>query len=139
MGKRSGLLALVVVAGLPLHTASIADGQTLRVDRTCQSAGSIVAVEVQKAASTDRGVLASLIRLHFHHCFVNSSDGQAEKNDKPNLSLRGFDVIDRIKARLEAVCAQTVSSADIVAFAARDSVNMVRHGYCFRCYATATN
>ncbi|KAF8727950.1 hypothetical protein HU200_018521 [Digitaria exilis] len=69
MGKRSGLLALVVVAGLPLHTASIADGQTLR---TCQSAGSIVAVEVQKAASTDRGVLASLIRLHFHHCFVNT-------------------------------------------------------------------
>jgi len=57
---------------------------------------------------------------------LESSDGQAEKNAKPNLSLRGFDVIERIKQRLEAACALTVSCADIVAFAARDSVKLVR-------------
>ncbi|WVZ57471.1 hypothetical protein U9M48_007853 [Paspalum notatum var. saurae] len=166
MGKGGGLLVLVVaVAGLLLHAAGVADAQTLRLacyNQTCRSAESIVADEVQKAANADRSVLASLIRLHFHDCFVNvsdhgsrpfahrpagrrrwpsrprvrfpqgcdgsvlleSSDGQAEKNARPNLSLRGFDVIDRIKARLEAACALTVSCADIVAFAARDSVKL---------------
>ncbi|KAJ1296455.1 hypothetical protein BS78_01G301900 [Paspalum vaginatum] len=136
MGKGAGLLVLVVaVAGL-VHATRVADAQSLQLgyyNRTCRSAESIVADEVQKAASADRSVLASLIRLHFHDCFVNgcdgsvlleSSDGQAEKNARPNLSLRGFDVIDRIKARLEAACALTVSCADIVAFAARDSVKL---------------
>ncbi|XP_062206062.1 peroxidase 5-like [Phragmites australis] len=134
-GNGAGLLA-VVVAGLLLHAAGVADAQTLRVgyyNQTCRTAESIVADEVQKAAYADRSVLASLIRLHFHDCFVNGCDGsvlleasdkQAEKNAQPNLSLRGFDVIDRIKARLEATCKATVSCADIVAFAARDSVKL---------------
>lgn len=68
--------------------------------------------------------------LSFQGCdgsvLLESSDRQAEKDAKPNLSLRGFDVIERIKQRLEAACALTVSCADIVAFAARDSVKLVR-------------
>uniref|UniRef100_J3N1G5 Plant heme peroxidase family profile domain-containing protein n=1 Tax=Oryza brachyantha TaxID=4533 RepID=J3N1G5_ORYBR len=56
---------------------------------------------------------------------LEASDGQAEKNASPNLSLRGFEVVDRIKARLEATCRQTVSCADILTYAARDSVRVM--------------
>jgi len=69
---------------------------------------------------------ASLLRLHFHDCFVNGCDGSilldgsdGEKFARPNLnSVRGYEVIDAIKADLERVCPEVVSCADIVALAA---------------------
>lgn len=47
----------------------------------------------------------------------------SEKNALPNNnSLKGFDVIDKIKSEVDEVCGcSLVSCADIVAVAARDS------------------
>ncbi|XP_061349035.1 cationic peroxidase 1-like [Gastrolobium bilobum] len=76
---------------------------------------------------------ASLLRLHFHDCFVQGCDASVllkdtatftgEQSAFPNVnSLRGFDVIENIKAQVESLCPGVVSCADIVAVAARDSV-----------------
>ena len=42
--------------------------------------------------------------------------------EKTAIPLRGYDAVNKIKAAVEAVCPGKVSCADILAFAARDSV-----------------
>ncbi|GFY82466.1 peroxidase superfamily protein [Actinidia rufa] len=103
---------------------------------TCPKALSTIKAAVDSAVSKEARMGASLLRLHFHDCFVNASfrslgcdgsvllDGSSgEKSAGPNAnSLRGFKVIDTIKSQLESLCPGVVSCADIVTVAARDSV-----------------
>lgn len=76
---------------------------------------------------------ASLLRLHFHDCFVNGCDASVLLDDTANFtgektagpnnnSLRGFEVIDNIKTQVESSCPGIVSCADILTVAARDGV-----------------
>ncbi|KAG2730588.1 hypothetical protein I3760_01G301500 [Carya illinoinensis] len=99
----------------------------------CPKALSVVQAAVIAAIKRETRIGASLLRLHFHDCFVNGCDASVllddtgsfigEKTAIPNNnSARGFDAVDAIKARVEKVCPQVVSCADILALAARDSV-----------------
>lgn len=101
----------------------------------CPEAEAIIFSWIQTAIAEDHRMAASLLRLHFHDCFVNGCDASVllddnenfvgEKTAAPNVnSLRGFEVIDAIKSDIESVCPQTVSCADILAIAARDSVGL---------------
>ncbi|XP_018473736.1 peroxidase 5-like isoform X2 [Raphanus sativus] len=104
--------------------------------QSCPSLFYVVRREVQRAVTRERRMAASLLRLFFHDCFVNGCDGSillddtslsmGEKTAGPNNnSVRGFDVVDKIKSRVERVCPGVVSCADILAITARDSVLLV--------------
>ncbi|XP_057512691.1 peroxidase 4-like [Actinidia eriantha] len=99
---------------------------------TCPNLLSTVKPVVESAVSKEKRMGASLLRLHFHDCFVNGCDGSILLNDTSsftgektagpnNNSVRGYNVIDDIKSKVEAACPGVVSCADIVAIAARDS------------------
>ncbi|KAM0902896.1 hypothetical protein ACQ4PT_019023 [Festuca glaucescens] len=87
---------------------------------------------VAKAIGDNSGIGPALIRLLFHDCWVNGCDGsvlldrkpygsKTEKEAENNIGLDGFDVIDKIKAKL----GNNVSCADIVVLAAREATFIV--------------
>lgn len=53
---------------------------------------------------------------------LDKPNNQGEKSAVPNLSLRGFGIIDDSKAALEKVCPGIVSCSDVLALIARDAM-----------------
>ncbi|CAN1262752.1 Lignin-forming anionic peroxidase [Linum perenne] len=105
-------------------------------DSTCPNALSIIRSRIRTAVQRERRMAASLIRLHFHDCFVQGCDASillddtssitGEKTARPNMnSIRGYSVIDDAKSQVESQCPGIVSCADIVAVAARDASEAV--------------
>ncbi|KAF3438915.1 hypothetical protein FNV43_RR17190 [Rhamnella rubrinervis] len=102
-------------------------------DASCPNLTKLVRYGVWSAIANDTRIAASLLRLHFHDCFVNGCDGSlllddtstftGEKTALPNQnSVRGYEVIDTIKSNIEKACPNTVSCTDIVTLVARDAV-----------------
>ncbi|KAL2502102.1 Peroxidase 44 [Forsythia ovata] len=101
---------------------------------SCSRAESIIRQVVQKRFDKDQSIPAALLRMHFHDCFVRGCDASilidstnsksSEKDAGPNLTVRGYEIIDEAKKALEAVCPTTVSCADIIALATRDAVTL---------------
>jgi peroxidase len=133
--KASLSVLVIVVVGMLQNLAGGASGQLVYnfYRFSCPYVDNIVLNVVRSAVQNDTRMAASLLRLHFHDCIVNGCDASVllddtdsitgEKSALPNLnSARGFEVIDAIKTALENSCNATVSCADILALAARDSV-----------------
>ncbi|KAJ7964288.1 Peroxidase [Quillaja saponaria] len=102
-------------------------------ETTCPKAMSTIRTAALKAVVKEHRIGASLLRLHFHDCFVNGCDASillddtstftGEKTASANAnSARGFEIIDDVKTQLESICPGIVSCADILAVVARDAV-----------------
>ncbi|KAK3126018.1 hypothetical protein QOZ80_7BG0612770 [Eleusine coracana subsp. coracana] len=124
---------LSVLVLLCLAAAASAQLSPTFYSTSCPRALATIRNAVTAAVAQEPRMGASLLRLHFHDCFVQGCDASVLLNDTATFkgeqgslgnigSIRGFGVIDNIKAAVEAVCPQTVSCADILAVAARDSV-----------------
>ncbi|CAN1196218.1 Peroxidase 54 [Linum perenne] len=124
----SSLMVMLLCAG-----ASSAQLTPTFYSSTCPCLANIVRRVLQNAAMTDIRIGASMIRLHFHDCFVNGCDGSilldnsptivSEKEAAPNNnSVRGFEVVDQMKTQVEAACPGIVSCADILTIASKESV-----------------
>ncbi|XP_062189931.1 peroxidase RIP1-like [Phragmites australis] len=134
----ASLLAMAVLVYLTIMAAALASASgELTADyysETCPQALTTIKILVGAAILREPRMGASLVRMHFHDCFVNGCDGSillddtddmiGEKTAKPNnMSVRGYDVIDTIKSAVNTVCfGNVISCADILAVAARDSI-----------------
>ncbi|XP_010260510.1 PREDICTED: peroxidase 43-like [Nelumbo nucifera] len=121
------VLALILSCFLGLTKGQLRVGF---YSQTCPNAEEIVSSVVREAVFSDPRMAAILLRLHFHDCFVEGCDGSilidndqaSEKHAFSHQGVGGYEVIEKAKAQLEAVCGGVVSCADIVALAARDAI-----------------
>ncbi|XP_059463540.1 peroxidase 2-like [Corylus avellana] len=134
MASAGSLLCVRAFVLLALAATAFSQLSPNFYDNSCPHALSTIQSVVRTAIYKERRMGASLLRLHFHDCFVNGCDASilldstptidSEKEALPNNnSVRGFEVVDDIKSEVDQACGgPVVSCADILAVAARDSV-----------------
>ncbi|ESW19496.1 hypothetical protein PHAVU_006G130000 [Phaseolus vulgaris] len=127
------VVAVAVLCAFALHAGFSVTNAKLSPTfyiKTCPNLFYIVFPVILKASLTDPRIGASLVRLHFHDCFVQGCDAsvllnntatiESEQEALPNNnSIRGLDVINNIKTAVEKSCPGKVSCADILAIAAQ--------------------
>ncbi|KAF2316636.1 hypothetical protein GH714_041977 [Hevea brasiliensis] len=117
---------------LLLNTACQAQLTSTFYQNSCPNALSAIRTSIRNSIAAERRMAASLIRLHFHDCFVQGCDAsilleetpsiESEQTAVPNKdSARGYGVIEKAKSEVEKICPGVVSCADILAVAARDA------------------
>ncbi|XWS69415.1 hypothetical protein CRYUN_Cryun04dG0177000 [Craigia yunnanensis] len=128
--------AVVVMLLLLICSACQAHLSSTFYANTCPNALSTIRTSIRSAIARERRMAASLIRLHFHDCFVQGCDASILLDNSPSItsekfvlqnnnSARGYEVIDQAKSAVEKVCPGVVSCADILAVAARDASEYV--------------
>ncbi|KAG0611103.1 hypothetical protein M758_7G115900 [Ceratodon purpureus] len=123
-------LVVVVLAMCVSRTEAQSSGLAFDFYRTsCPEAEDTILRVMHQESQKDPAIRADILRLHFHDCFVRGCDASVllkgkgtERVAPPNFRLEAFSVIDMIKEALEDACPETVSCADVLAFAARDGV-----------------
>nr|GMD23890.1 peroxidase 4-like [Ipomoea batatas] len=124
-------VAIVLIVAVFFGSSS-AQLSTKFYSKSCPMLFGTIKSIIKSSVNKEKRMGASLLRLHFHDCFVQGCDGSILLDDTSsfkgektafanNNSVRGYDVIDDIKSAIEKVCPGVVSCADIVAIAARDS------------------
>ncbi|CAK9327263.1 unnamed protein product [Citrullus colocynthis] len=104
--------------------------------KSCPGVDGIIHRKLKQWFDKDNSIAAALLRLHFHDCVVRGCDGSilldyegSERRAPASKTLRGFEVIDDIKAELEKQCPKTVSCADILTAAAREATVLIGGPY----------
>ncbi|KAF0934010.1 hypothetical protein E2562_021066 [Oryza meyeriana var. granulata] len=133
--RRPLLLAVAVVLVAHAH-AQLSPGF---YSTSCPTVHGVVRQAMSQAVMNDTSAGPAVLRLFYHDCFVGGCDASVLLDDTPTApgekgvgpnavgSTAVFGLVDSIKTQVEAACPATVSCADILALAARDSVNLVSH------------
>lgn len=111
-----------LLAIMALHGARAQQLSPAYYDESCPHVYDTVRRVIQEARTADPRILASLVRLQFHDCFVNGCDGSVLMDATPTMagekealsninSLRSFEVVDEVKSALEEQCPGVVSGS----------------------------
>ncbi|KAF0934009.1 hypothetical protein E2562_021066 [Oryza meyeriana var. granulata] len=131
--RRPLLLAVAVVLVAHAH-AQLSPGF---YSTSCPTVHGVVRQAMSQAVMNDTSAGPAVLRLFYHDCFVGGCDASVLLDDTPTApgekgvgpnavgSTAVFGLVDSIKTQVEAACPATVSCADILALAARDSVNLL--------------
>ncbi|XP_057516713.1 peroxidase 27-like [Amaranthus tricolor] len=119
--------------------SAMANAEELSLDYykySCPGVEDIAKRITEQYISNVPGFAPGLLRMVFHDCFVRGCDAsvlidptesnnQTEKTALPNVTLRGYEVINAIKSALEKQCPGVVSCADILALSSRDAIRTI--------------
>ena len=133
-------LLLAVLLGVTSFSAPVAATRTGARGLThgfyrhsCPYVERIVYDSISQSYNRDKVVAPGVLRIAFHDCFVRGCDASvllegtsAERSALFNRGLQpaAFAALDAAKIAVEKACPGVVSAADVIQFAARDSVKL---------------